>query len=120
MADFQGRSLRRRLLYSPMMVIILGLVILLLARPVYNIIRKSLAVRQEKQEAAAQLSELEARQAFLNTEIGKLETERGVEGEIRRKFAVAKVGERVIVVVATGTPTSSASTTKSWWQKLFE
>lgn len=121
MTDFQAKSLWRRIVYSWPAITVLAIVIIFLSRPVWSIFWKSRAVAEERQQAAAQLADLQARQIFLQQEVARLQTARGVESEIRKKFPVAKEGEKVIVVVSDTPPaTSSPTTTSSWWQELFK
>lgn len=122
MNDFQAKSRWRRLVYSRPIIILLALVIIALARPVWKIGHQARVVETEEEQVAAELAALESRRDFLEREIAALQTARGIEGEIRKKFPVVKEGERVIIVgeetaalAATTTATSS-----NWWQKIFE
>jgi cell division protein FtsB len=99
MAAFQDRHFWKRVAYSRLTAIILGLAILGLGRTVWQIGWRSRAVDQERQRVAAELAELLERERALKQEIAALETDRGIEAAIRQKFPVVRDGERVIVVV---------------------
>jgi cell division protein FtsB len=118
MADLQGKSLWRRWAYSPVAVGFLVLLILLLLSPVWKLYRKSREASEGRSQAAAQLAELEARRAFLAEEVKRLETERGVEGEIRKKFPVVRAGERVIIVLPNEEATTTATTSEGWLDRF--
>lgn len=118
MADLQGKSLWRRWAYSRFAVGFLVVLILLLLRPVWKLYRKSGEAAEGRQQAAAQLAELEARRAFLAEEVKRLETERGIEGEIRKKFPVVRAGERVIIVLPNEEATTTATTSEGWLDRF--
>lgn len=99
MAAFQDRRFWKRLAYSRLTAIILGLAILGLGRTVWQIGWRSRVVDQERERVAAELAELLERERVLKQEIAALETDRGIEAAIRQKFPVVRDGERVIVVV---------------------
>ena len=87
----------------------LGLIALIvfLAKPVWGVYQKERAVRAEERETRRELNTLLERKAFLETEVARLSSGRGIEEEVRTKFPVAQPGEEVIVVVdeeGTATP----------------
>lgn len=55
--------------------------------------------RINRQEAEIALANLKNKQAGLEKEIARLETDRGVEEELRRRFQVVRPGEQVLVIV---------------------
>jgi cell division protein FtsB len=121
MDDFQAKSRMRRLVYSRPVIVVLVIIIVLLARPVWKIWLKSRAVAREQAQVAAELKELELRRDFLEQEIAALQTPRGIEGEIREKFPVVKEGEKVIIVDGGDESTTTlATSSKSWWGKIFK
>lgn len=120
MANFQGKNLWRRIVYSRPALVLLLILVIVAARPVWRIFRRAQAVSGERQEVLAQVAELEARKAFLEREVARLQTDRGVEGEIRKKFSVAREGEKVITVVPEVVASSTVATSTSWWQKVLK
>ncbi len=64
---------------------------------------------------------MNARKDMLNSEIGRLKTDNGVEEEIRSKFNVAKPGETVVVVINGSSSTSSqnSSGNKGFWASFW-
>jgi cell division protein FtsB len=109
------------MMYSRPVIVLLAILIVLLARPVWKIWRKARVVAEEQAQVAAQLAELQSRRDFLRQEIAALQTARGMEGEIRKKFPVVREGEKVIIIGddAVATSGASVSTTTSWWRKII-
>src|SRR3989344_2544175 len=105
---------QRRLL----VVIVLILVVLFLAQSVWGVWQKNRLAQGVRQEAGRELTAVKERRDALSLRVGRLETPRGQEEEIRRNFPVVKVGEKVIIIV-NETATSEASSTESWWEKLL-
>jgi cell division protein FtsB len=95
---YQKRSLRGWL-HSPIMLGILGIIILFMVSVVYQryTIEQEMVARRE--EAEAQLKELESRRADLEKKVEYLSNERGIEAEMRRNFDVARPGEQVVIIL---------------------
>lgn len=70
-----------------------------LAGSVWDVRGKEQIARQEKENARQAYEELKARQTNLSQSVALLQSERGIEEEIRKRFPVAKRGEEVIVLV---------------------
>lgn len=71
--------------------------------------------------AMRQLQSLEARRTQIGADIERLSTERGVEGELRERYGLAKPGEGVIQVVENADAPASvgAVQAESLLQKVF-
>jgi len=99
MFDFHEKRKIRNIVYSKP---ILGLLIVVSALLVYSVLgsyQKESETRWKWKARFEVLSELESREIELSTEIERLETERGIEAEIRSKFEVVLEGEEVIIIV---------------------
>lgn len=99
MFDFHERRKLRNILYSKPILVILGIVFVLLIYSAWGSYQKEFETREKRDQRAAVLEDLQGRKAALEGELERLNTERGVEAEIRSKFEVAKEGEDVIVIV---------------------
>ena len=60
---------------------------------------KSRNAAMANKEISAALIELENKELELESEIRRLQSESGIEGEIRKKFNVGKPEEKVIIIV---------------------
>lgn len=99
MKQFQQKQKVKARIYSKPMLIGLIVVCLFLLKAVFNIYIKYKESNTEKQIALEKLEDLKEREEGLKKEILDLQSPEGQEEEIRKKFNVAKPGERVIVVV---------------------
>jgi len=79
--------------------IFLGIVLLALVFPAVKVYKKSRLSVKKFQEIKEEMAGLEKRNAELAAEAARLESESGREGEIRKRFDVAKLGEKIIVIV---------------------
>ena len=70
-----------------------------LAGSVWDVRGKERISWQEKENARLAYEDLKARHEDLSEGVGRLETERGIEEELRGRFPVAKEGEEVIILV---------------------
>lgn len=99
MLEFYERRKLKRLLYSWPAVFVLLLIFLFLAQNVWDVFVTERNTIDKRTERATVLENLEGRKAVLESQIDKLNTERGLEEEIRNKFEVSKEGESVIVLL---------------------
>ena len=113
----QGKSEKRKRWTDYLVSLGLVLVFLIILRATWNLYQKNQMARDNLRSSADQLEKLTERQAVLQDKIERLKTARGVEEEIRNNFPVVKEGEQVInLVEEEPTPTTTATTTKPWWQ----
>ena len=70
--------------------------------------------------ASEHYDELLLRQTALTASVGKLNTSRGVEEEIRKRYPVAKSGEEVITLInpKSGPGKASTSTRQGFWSSF--
>jgi len=118
---FQDRKRIRGFLYSKTSLSVLFLLLLLAGNGVWGIYQKSKTASSERDIALRSLTDLESRTAELKTSLSHLETERGIEEEVRQKYTVARKGEEVVVVVddsAKKSKNDEVVDTRSLWQKL--
>ncbi len=123
MIDFQKKKRIRKILYSPISLIILFIVFILLFKSVWNVYDKQkLSIKNLNQEKIEN-DKLSQREKKLNTSIEYLKTEQGIENEIRVKFRAVREGEQISVIVDdnnVNTVTVSTSTIKKgFWNNLF-
>jgi cell division protein FtsB len=115
------QSTLRRLAFSPLAVLMLLFLAGAMGRSVWGVYGKSREAYGHRGTAQRQLDELQARAAFLETELAQLETDEGVEALIREKFPVVKPGEEVIVVTDEASSDSRPEhpPTQSLWKKIW-
>jgi cell division protein FtsB len=99
MIPFQERKKIRKIIYSKATLIALAILLIFIADGAWNIYQKATIARGERERAAKELSDLRTRSAELQASLARLQSERGVEEDVRQKFTVARPGEDVVVVV---------------------
>ena len=99
MLEFQEKKKLRNILYSKITLVALFVVLIFIARATFNVYYKQKASEENLSKAKEEVAELKKREKMLNSEIDRLETDKGTEEEIRKKFMVGKTGEQVIIIV---------------------
>lgn len=97
--EFQKKRKLRSRIYSKTTVLVLFIVILIMARATWKVYKTKVESRKNFEKVSSELDAMRAREAELTYEINRLNTEKGTEEEIRKKFNVAKDGEGVVYVV---------------------
>ena len=98
MLDLKERNRLRKVIYGKPTIIVAAAVLLFVARGAWGMYQKNLEATEKRNITEEHLSELKQREAELSGDILNLSTDRGVEGEIRDRFMVAKDGENVMIV----------------------
>ena len=99
MREFQEKRKFKKIVYSVWLQAILGIIFLTLVFSAVKVYKKSRISVQKFQEIKEEMAGLEKRNAELAAKAARLESESGREGEIRKRFDVAKPGEKIIVIV---------------------
>lgn len=99
MRDFQQRGTLRRIAESkPALAVLAGIMIF----SMWNLAvfwRKMNETEKNRELAAERATALEESKKHLEAQVGKLQTERGVEEVLREDFGLTREGEGVIIVV---------------------
>ncbi|OGT67904.1 MAG: hypothetical protein A3H43_06570 [Gammaproteobacteria bacterium RIFCSPLOWO2_02_FULL_42_9] len=120
MREFEHRRKVRKILSSPWVLLPLAVILFFLIRGTWNIYVKNRDSAVELRLSKERLVRLEERQRTLSTGIEKLNTESGIEAEIRDRFQMAKEGEQAIVIVDTpDRPVQLPLSEESFLQKIW-
>lgn len=122
MLGFHEKRKIRNILYSKPILVILGFIVLFFLSTVWGAFKKERDTQRIKEQRIEVLESLEEREDILSQEIDRLNTERGVEEEIRAKFEVAHEGEGVIVIVNPKNDEEIVVSPekKSFWKKIVD
>jgi cell division protein FtsB len=122
MLGFWEKRSYRRFMYSRASLVVILAVVVLLGRAAFVMYGKEREARRNAAAAAEELVAVKEREEYLEKEIARLETERGVEEEIRKKFRVVKEGEQLIVLVDSPSPEPATTTDdgRSFFGKLVD
>ncbi|MEK7464000.1 MAG: septum formation initiator family protein [Patescibacteria group bacterium] len=121
MLEFQKKKKLRKILYSPIVLLLLAIIFILLFRGVWGVYKKNRLSVQNLEQERNELERFALREKNLAASLDYLKTDQGIESEIRAKFRVVKEGEQVAVIIdgqATGTA-QTATTTRGFWYRLF-
>lgn len=118
--DFEQKRKLKKYLYSKPALILLTLIMLLVSKAAWNVYDKLEISRANLEMTERELDKLKERKAALASQIEYLETEQGVEAEIRQKFRLVKEGEGIAVIIDDDIQLPTATTThnKSLWQSF--
>lgn len=119
MLDFQQKWKAKSFLYSKGVRIFLALVALYSLYSTYRVYDKKRESAQAVVEAERRLIALSAKNTVLLEDIDRLQTDEGLEAEIRNKYSVAKGSEQVVVLVEEeSTPVVTVAEKKGVWAKV--
>lgn len=118
MKKFEARKQIKSRLYSRYTIVALLLLVILLAKGVLNIYFRETESSKMRKEATLKLADVLGRKENLSIQIDKLNSNEGMEEEIRTKFNVTKPGENVVIIVdnkdASTTPEQDGFFAKLW------
>lgn len=77
----------------------LGITALFLGNATWNVYQKYGEAQGNEETVLNELMKLQERESDLSADVERLNTERGVEEELRKRFGVAKKGEEVMIIV---------------------
>lgn len=99
MRNFQNKRSIKSLLKSTPVLIFLVILMLFFSYNMLGLFGKMLETNKNKKIAEAKITELKESKAKLDGDISKLNTNQGLEENIREKFGLVKEGENMIVIV---------------------
>ena len=99
MFDFHEKRKIKAILFSRVTLILLLIPIVFLGLSVFDLFQKEREVSKRRIEREGELHRLHERAAVLEANVEMLESDRGIEAEIRDRYDVAKEGETVVVII---------------------
>lgn len=90
---------KKNIMYTIPVLVLFFVLLFFVGRAALNTYGKMTESSVRRSQAEAELAELEGRFDELSKKVEYLETEKGIEEEIRTKFNVAREGEKVFVIV---------------------
>ncbi len=100
MLEFNDKAkIRKKAVFAAGVFFLLLILTFILLRASLNVYWKRAESIDNLAKVNEQASALHSRQAELSENISKLQTQSGVETEIRKKFSVVKDGEQMVVLV---------------------
>jgi cell division protein FtsB len=99
MREFSQKRKVRKFIFSVPVLIFLFIILFLVIKGSYGVYQKYSLTKSELENSQSDLVVLEDKKTNLENKIDRLQTETGIEREIRSKFDVAREGEKLIVIV---------------------
>ena len=121
MLPFQERKKFRKILYSKASIFVLFVILVFTVRGAWKVHQKAEIARTERDDSARMLADLQDRNITLEASLARLKSDRGIEDEVRQKYAVARPGEEVVVVVDESGKkgkNGNEAPQKSFWQRF--
>ena len=115
-------SFRRRISWKnkPLVLILATLILGFSVRASWKVYKNREESLRLLSESENHLKDLEGREGFLNTELERLATDEGKQGELRKKFGLAFPGENVAIIVESQTKEEDLSSQSLWYKiKVF-
>lgn len=122
MLPFQERKKFRKILYSKASILVLLVALVLVSRGAWQVHEKAVIARTERDESARVLADLQDRNKALEASLTHLKSTQGIEDEVRQKYAVARPGEEIVVVVDESSKkgkNGDEAPQKSFWQRFI-
>jgi Na+-translocating ferredoxin:NAD+ oxidoreductase RnfG subunit len=106
-------------MYNRITLVILAIVALLFMHSTWSVYKKKVNSEEARLVTEERVMELRNRDNDLQNKIARLDTDSGIEAEIRSKFSVAKEDEVVVVVVSEEEDKSTTTLEKTgFWQRV--
>lgn len=99
MRELRDRRGLRKTLFSSVLILLLAGLLFLSARGLLSVYERYSQARLLRNAAEQRLSSLEERKLELEEALANLESERGFEEEVRKRFGVVLPGEKVIEII---------------------
>ena len=99
MKEFQHINGEKNKVYSKWVILVLLILVIVALRGLVGLYAKKSTSGEEMKLVEAKRAELQERYNNLSIKVNELNTNEGLEREIRAKFDVVKPGENVIMVV---------------------
>lgn len=110
----------QRLIYSKPVVVLLAVVAAFSVYWAYSAYQKMATTGDRVTSIKQQKEVLHERKDELQADIARLQTRRGKEAEIRRKYSMTKEGEQMVVIMDRPTASSSEQDTdQSVWSRIW-
>lgn len=123
MRSLDEKRVLRRFIYSRLTLVLLLIVLVLLLKSVFEAWQREREARESRDAVLRNYEELTAREDGLTERIVRIESERGQEEELRKKFGAALPGEEVIIIVENSAPPPAPTPPHSgiwgWLRGLF-
>lgn len=99
MSQLKSKNKIKRIIYSWPVLILLLIIVILIGKGIWTVSQSERLSSENKNYSEDQYNKLKNKSDTFLSEIEMLETEKGVEAEIRDKFRVVKAGEQLAIII---------------------
>jgi cell division protein FtsB len=114
-ADFQSKRRLRRVLGSPLVTLLLIGLVYLVGRGTWNMVQAYREATAARDEAEAELAELQESLEAVSGDAAALASPTGREKQLRARLNVAAPGEEAVVIVRKEQAAAAAPAAASFW-----
>ncbi len=122
MRKFIPKQRWQNVVFSKFTAILMIIVLFFTGNATWNMYKKYTESKMNKINTLSKLSELEKRKSVLLDDINRLDTDRGIEEELRKNFSIVKDGEELIVIIDNPElkkDTKVSESTYGFWSKIL-
>lgn len=110
----------KRIIYSKPVVFILLILAVVIGRATWSAYINMSETGSEATQIQDRQEKLLDKREVLEQNIARLETEEGIEEELRERFGAAKKGEQMVVIVSEGVESDQEGSEESpWWTRFI-
>ncbi len=121
MREFQEKRFWRRVFFSRLVFMLLAAILIFFGYSASKVYLKNRNVRKANELVQKEIEDLKTKKAELEASLRRLQSETGVEEEIRGKFPVKKPGEQAVIIVEEQNKNNlPASVSSSFFQKIWQ
>lgn len=113
---------RRKLKKNSLRILFIGgllIAVVFLSRATWNLYQKNSLARESRNDAEQEFANLENRYEGLSADLSRLQTDHGLEEELRTKFQVSKPGEHTIVLLDPKQEEDDEESGEGFWRSLI-
>jgi cell division protein FtsB len=99
MREFEKKRKFKKRIYSKFTIVILIVILLFLISGTFHIYQKAKQSEQQLEVAQHKLDELQAQHEKLQEKIEEIQSDVGIEEQLRTKFYLAKDGEKAVFII---------------------
>lgn len=121
MRELQQRQKIKSRLYSIPALLALLVFAIFVAKGTVAVVQKETESAADVQALKTKIATLSNEQASMKDDIASLNTQAGIDKEIKEKFNVSEPGEHVAIIVdPANSTTSEATSTKPWYKIVWD
>lgn len=120
-SSFRKKNRVLKKVYSIPVLILLLVILFFVLRGTWGVYQRASLSKDKLMLAQVEVTELKKRQENISSKISRLNTNTGIEEEIREKFNVVKEGEEMVVIIDKEKDVEEDLTPKkkSFFEKIF-